>query len=55
MKYVSHQVGSKQEEYLFDLKADVGEKQNLLTTRPQEAVRLRRLLAAWEEEVKPKR
>jgi uncharacterized sulfatase len=40
-------------EFLFDLEADPGEKQNLLATRPDIAKRLRDHLKAWGAELKP--
>jgi len=40
------------EEYLFDLKRDVGESHDLLEKRPREVRRLKALLADWEEEVR---
>jgi arylsulfatase A-like enzyme len=56
LKYVSWTRGGvTQEEGLFDLDADMGEKHNLLIDRPADAGRLRGLLAAWEKEVAPVR
>ncbi len=51
MKYIRLTDGSKSEEYLFDLKADVGETQNLFEKRPRQVKRLKALLAGWEKEV----
>jgi N-acetylgalactosamine-6-sulfatase len=42
-------------EKLFDLAADPKEQSDLLATREADAQRLRRLLAAWETEVRPAR
>jgi hypothetical protein len=36
---------------LFDLRTDVGERENLIARRPDVARRLRPLLAAWQEDV----
>jgi N-acetylgalactosamine-6-sulfatase len=43
------------QEFLFDLKNDVSEKNNLLNDRPNEAGRLRALLADWEKKVQHSR
>jgi N-acetylgalactosamine-6-sulfatase len=55
LKYVSHEDGQRLEEHLFDLDKDMGETNDLLASRPQEAARLRRLLASWEDQVRPRR
>lgn len=56
MKYVLRTVAGKTTvEGLFDLDSDRGEARDLLATRPDEAGRLRRLLAAWEKEIQPRR
>jgi len=55
LKYVSLTQGNRYEEFLFDLERDEGEHISLLAQRPAEVERLRRLLAKWEEEVKPRR
>jgi len=52
MKYIWQTDGKKSEEYLFDLKSDVGESRDLLEKRPRETRRLKALLAAWEKEVR---
>jgi N-acetylgalactosamine-6-sulfatase len=52
MKYIWQSDGKKFEEYLFDLKSDVGENRDLLKERPRETARLRALLATWEREVR---
>jgi N-acetylgalactosamine-6-sulfatase len=51
MKYIWQTDGRKSEEYLFDLKSDVGESRDLLGKRSKEAKRLKALLADWEKEV----
>ena len=51
LKYVAQHNGERKDEHLFDLARDVGEKENLLLTRPDDATRLRRVLAEWEKEV----
>ena len=55
MKYIWQTDGRKSEEYMFDLKNDVGENHNLLAKRPNEVNRLKALLANWEKEVQPVR
>ncbi|GHB87010.1 N-acetylgalactosamine-6-sulfatase [Persicitalea jodogahamensis] len=55
LKYILDIDEGKRDEYLFDLKADPGEKNNLLQKRPADAERLRKLLHEWEAEVKPER
>ncbi len=56
LKYVIRTVGAKvEEEGLFDLDADVGERHDLLAQRPADGARLRQLLVAWEKEVAPRR
>jgi arylsulfatase A-like enzyme len=55
LKYVSHQSGQAVEEHLFDLNKDMGETQDLLASRPEDVARLKRLLANWEEQVRPRR
>lgn len=55
LKYVARRDGDKKLEYLFDLARDPGEKNNRLAARAEDASRLRRILAAWEKEVDPKR
>lgn len=56
LKYVVRLVdGRKEVEGLFDLSVDQGEQHDLLANRPADADRLRRLLAAWEDEVRPTR
>jgi N-acetylgalactosamine-6-sulfatase len=51
MKYIWQTDGRKTEEFLFDLKNDVGESNDLLDKRPAEAGRLKALLAKWEKDV----
>jgi arylsulfatase A-like enzyme len=56
LKYVVQTVsGTNKIEGLYDINADMGEKNDLLANRPADAERLRRLLAAWEKEVAPVR
>lgn len=54
-KYIWHTNGGKPEEYLFDLEHDLGEQNDLLAEEPAVTERLKRLLAAWEQEVQPVR
>jgi N-acetylgalactosamine-6-sulfatase len=55
LKYVRQADGDKVQEWLFDVIADPAEKQDLLARRPDDAARLRKLLVAWESEVRPAR
>jgi arylsulfatase A-like enzyme len=55
LKYVSKQDGSQLDEYLFNLAQDPGETTNLIQKLPDDADRLRRLLAEWEQQVGPAR
>lgn len=52
MKYLSKTDGDAFEEWLFDLASDPAEKTDLLARRVDDAARLKRLLAAWETEVR---
>jgi len=51
MKYIRQSNKGQVQEYVFDLKNDVSETRNLLKDRPNEARRLKALLADWEEQV----
>ncbi len=51
MKLIRQTNKDQTQEFLFDLKNDVSEKNNLLNDRPGEAERLRALLAGWEKQV----
>lgn len=55
LKYVRRVQGDRQEEWLFDLAADVGESTDLMSLRDDDADRLKQLLARWEAEVQPAR
>jgi len=55
LKYLTRRDGDRLEEHLFDLEADLAEKDNLLDSRPDDAKRLRQILADWEQEVRPRR
>lgn len=55
LKYIRDRNGEKTTEYLFDLASDIAEKHNLLASRPSDAARLKKLLAQWEQEVRPVR
>jgi hypothetical protein len=55
LKYVSRQEGDTFEEWLFDIANDPGEQDELLPARAVDATRLKAMLAAWEQEVKPVR
>ncbi len=51
LKYIRRTGGGRTEEYLFDLKEDVGETRNLLDERPEEVRRLKAMLTGWEKQV----
>jgi len=55
LKYIHLRDGENTTEYLFDLEKDPAEKNNLLTKRPDDARKLKALLANWEQAVKHKR
>jgi arylsulfatase A len=55
LKFVSREDAGQREEWLFDLVADPGEQTDLLRQRGEAAGRLRQLLAAWEQDVRPER
>ena len=52
LKYLSRTDGAARQEWLFDLAADPAETHDLLADRPDDARRLKALLAAWEKEVR---
>ena len=51
LKYIRRTDGGRTEEYLFDLKEDVGETRSLLEERPKEVRRLKAMLTDWEKQV----
>lgn len=55
MKYIRIDSNGNIAEYLFDLGKDLSEKKNLLSSQPDDANKLKALLSAWEEKVKPVR
>ena len=55
LKYISLQDGGDVKEYLFDLRQDPAEKNNLFDKQPEEVLRLKNLLKNWEQQVKHKR
>ena len=55
LKYIREEDEGKFEEYLFDLKADPGEKHDLKAEQPEDLKRLQQLLHTWEKEVQPER
>ncbi len=55
LKYISLQDGDDVKEYLFDLERDPAEKNNLFDKRPEQVLRLKKLLRNWEQQVKHKR
>jgi len=55
LKLVTRRQGSQTQEYLFDLGRDPAEENNLLSSRPEDVARLKRLLADWEREVRDHR
>jgi len=54
-KFIWEQDGDKIEEHLFDLEQDPMEKNNLISSRQEDAQKLKLLLKNWEEKVKHKR
>jgi arylsulfatase A-like enzyme len=55
LKYISLQNGDNVKEYLFDLKSDPAEKNNLFNKQSDDVRRLKTLLRKWEQEVKHRR
>jgi N-acetylgalactosamine-6-sulfatase len=55
LKYICLQDGNDVKEYLFDLKSDPAEKNNLFDEQPENVRKLKTLLQNWEQEVKHKR
>lgn len=55
LKYIYLQNADDIREYLFDLKQDPAEKNNLLSEREEDVKRLKILLTKWEDKVKHKR
>ena len=55
LKLVRRKQGDKVQQWLFDLAADIGEKNDLAAQRPADVERLARLLTAWENDVRPRR
>ncbi len=53
VKYVRKRESGQQEEWLFDLSSDIHEENDLLSARSSEANRLKKLLGAWETDLKP--
>jgi len=51
LKYLSLTDGETLNEWMFDLAADAAEKNDLLAARPDDAKRLKALLAGWEKKV----
>ncbi len=51
LKYLWRQDGDQLDEYLFDLSKDAGETRNLIETLPDDARRLKQLLAEWERSI----
>ncbi|MDA3927274.1 MAG: sulfatase-like hydrolase/transferase [Kiritimatiellae bacterium] len=55
IKYLYRAKGAKVAEYLFDLKADLSEKNNLINEQPEKAETMKIILEKWEQKVKNKR
>ncbi|MEJ7636892.1 MAG: sulfatase-like hydrolase/transferase [Singulisphaera sp.] len=55
LKYIALQDEDSRREHLFGLDRDPGEAHDLTALRGEDAGRLRRRLAAWEQEVRPRR
>ena len=54
LKYIYQQNANDVKEYLFDLRRDPAEKNNLLSIRKEDGERLKVLLKDWEDKVKHK-
>ena len=50
-KYVREADGGESQQWLFDLALDIGERNSLVSDKPAETARLKRLLHDWEAEV----
>lgn len=55
MKYIYLNNGTSVAEYLYNIKEDPQEKNDLLVKRPDDVIELKKLLKDWEEEVKSER
>jgi len=55
LKYIYKIEGGKEEEWLFDVRADAKEQDNLMSKQTKAADRLRSKLVRWEKAVKPRR
>ncbi|NNE92793.1 MAG: sulfatase-like hydrolase/transferase [Verrucomicrobiales bacterium] len=55
LKYVRKQEGGRVEDWLFDLKADPGESNDILKQRSKDASDMRTKILKWEQEVIPVR
>ncbi|MBN2814152.1 MAG: sulfatase-like hydrolase/transferase [Bacteroidales bacterium] len=55
LKYIYNNNGTTVEEYLFDLSTDSLEEQNLKDIRKDDFIRLQKMMAIWEVEVKAER
>ena len=54
LKYIRQAKGNDITENLFDLSADLAEKNDLMKQKPEETSRLKKLPAEWEQDVKPR-
>lgn len=54
LKYICLQNNNNVKEYLFDLEHDPAEKNNLLSEKPENVLKLKTLLQNWEQQVKHK-
>ncbi|MBI4622982.1 MAG: sulfatase-like hydrolase/transferase [Verrucomicrobia bacterium] len=55
LKFVSRDDAGRRQEWLFDLAEDPGEKNDLLSRQRDAAIRLRSLLADWENRIRSER
>jgi len=55
LKLIVLEEPGRRQEWLFDLSHDPREQNDLLAARPEDARRLRELLARWERDVRPRR
>jgi N-acetylgalactosamine-6-sulfatase len=55
LKLVSRDDAGDHDQWLFDLESDPGESTSLMDSHPDDATRLKQLLAAWEQQLHPVR
>jgi len=55
LKYICQTINGKLEEFLFNIKLDIEERNNLLSSSSEQIQQLKKLLDLWEEKVEPVR